>query len=179
MIRRSLFVYALAVFALFILVSLAVYSFTQLAEYRANADRRERIMAIYSSLNLDDGYRTAEANIFGDKRPYSWDKTASFASSVSYGRNAGASDTFADLKKRIEAAGFTEIERPNDGTTAPTRQDRYKNDRGEYLRVSVSPKAWHDAILYGVAPPAPRSPEMTEIGPVYVTISVNLDDNNE
>lgn len=144
---------------------------------RENSVRRHRIEAIYQSLELGDDYRIAKSDIFGDKRVYSWDKSRSFSSSVEYGRNANVSETFDDLKTHIEAAGFKQIEGPNYGAAA--RQDHYRNDQGEYIRVSVWSKAFSDAIVYGSSMPEPHSPKQTEIGPAYVTIKVNLDDNNE
>ena len=119
----------------------------------------------------------AKSDVFGDKREYSWDSSRSLSSSVEYGKNASVSATFDDLKNRIVQAGFEQVDGPNYGPVA--RQDHYKNSDGQYIRVSVESKAWHDAMLYGLEAPAAQSLEATENGPVYVTIRVNLDDNNE
>lgn len=177
LLRKSLFIYSLIVFVAFVLVSATAYTFVQLAEYRTSHTRLSEISSIYSSLNLDESYRIAKSDVFGDKREYSWDSSRSFSSSVEYGRNASVSDTFADLKNRIELAGFEQIEGPDYGPIA--RQDHYKNSDGQYIRVSVQSRAWYDAMLYGLETPAAQTPEATEVGPVYVTIKVNLDDNNE
>jgi len=177
LLRKSLFIYSLIVFVAFVLVSASAYTFVQLAEYRTSHTRLNEISSIYSSLNLDESYRIAKSDVFGDKREYSWDSSRSFSSSVEYGKNASVSATFSDLKNRIQLAGFEQIEGPNYGPIA--RQDHYKNSDGQYIRVSVESKAWHDAILYGLETPAPQSPDASENGPVYVTIRVNLDDNNE
>ena len=177
LLRKSLFIYSLIVFVAFVLVSVSAYAFVQLAEYRTSHTRLNEISSVYSSLNLDESYRVAKADVFGDKREYSWDNSRTYSSSVEYGKNASVSATFDDLKKRIEQAGFVQIEGPDYGPAA--RQDHYKSSDGKYIRVSVESKAWHDAMLYGLETPAPESPEAFETGPVYVTIKVNLDDNNE
>ena len=179
LLKKSLLVYSMLVFITFALVVFVAGSILLGAEARASSERKQRITKIYENLKLGDGYRIDKVDIFGDKRPYDWDKSRSFSSSITYGHQASVSETFADLKKHIEGAGFTQIKGPNYGTTAPARQDHYKSDKGEYMRVSIETKAWHDAMVYGTAYPAPKSPEMTETGPVYATIKVNLDDNNE
>lgn len=182
LLKKGIFIYSLLVFIIFALIVFVSGSVLMGKEYQTNQARKQRILDIYSSLNLGEDYRTDKIDVFGDKRPYGsedWNKGRTFSSSMTYGHQASASETFSDLKQRIETAGFTQITGPDYGSTAPARQDHYKNDRGEYIRVSVAPKAWHDALVYGTALPAPQSPEMTETGPVYVTIKVNLDDNNE
>lgn len=142
-----------------------------------NSQRLDRIQSIYASLKLDDSYREARSDIFGDKRVYDWDKGRTWSSSIEYGKNSSRSETFNDLKKRITAAGFKQIPGPNYGEVA--RQDHYKSDKNEYIRVSVDTSAVYDGILYGTDWPSPQTKDATENAPVYVTIKVNLDDNNE
>lgn len=179
LLKKSVLVYSLLVFISFALIVFVLGTVMLGIRSQEHEVRKNRILDVYSSLKLGDGYRIDKVDVFGDKRPYEWDKNRSYSSSIGYGRQANASETFADLKTHIEAAGFSQIKGPDYGDTAPTRQDHYKNNEGEYIRVSVAPKAWHDALLYGTQTPAPSSAEMTETGPVYVTIKVNLDDNNE
>lgn len=137
-------------------------------------DREMRIVAVYDNLKLDDSYRIAKQDIFGDLR-VNPNKERGIESSVTeYGKNASRSRTFADLEKHIKQAGFTKIGTSN--YAAASHQDRYRNNKGESIRVSVQTSAVHNAGLYGTSMPKPGSEEMLEKGPVYVTIKVNLDE---
>ena len=177
MLKKGIVIYSMLVFLGFILVSLSALALTGAVVAHNNNQRLDRINTIYTDLELDDSYRVADSNIFGDKRAYDWGEGRTFASSLSFGRNANRIETFDDLKTHIEAAGFEQIEGPNYGDIA--RQDHYRSAQGEYIRVSIDTKAWHDAILYGTSAPQPGSDTATKTGPVYITIKVNLDDNNE
>ena len=53
------------------------------------------------------------------------------------------------------------------------------SEDGEYIRVSIETKATYDSYLFDAATPAAGSSAALEDGPVYITIKVNLDDNNE
>lgn len=176
LLRKSMVVYVSLVFIGFVLVSLSTLAIVSANRTYSIYERENRISDIYNSLKLDSTYRFANADIFGEKRPYSWDKGRTMASSVSYGRNAGRAATFADLKIRILNAGFTQIEGPDYGEIA--RQDHYVNDFGEYVRVSIDTEEQYSSLLYGTDYPSAQSIISDEDGPVYVTIRVNLDDNN-
>jgi hypothetical protein len=177
LLKKSLGLYAILVFVLFILLSISAFTVHQYATARTSAVRLHRIQAIYQNLNLDSSYRPVESNLFGDKRVYSWDKSRSASSSIEYGHNDTSANTRTDLAKKIEAAGFTKIGSIYEGSISP--QDHYKDGAGEYIRVSVLSKAWKDSMTYGV----PTQEELYKLdpssAPVYVTIKVNLDDNNE
>ena len=177
LLKKGLLVYALVVFLLFILVSLSALVIAHTVQAYGDHQRLTRIQQIYESLELDDSYRMADADIFGDKRVYEWDTSRTYASAISYGRNADRTETFKDLKKQIEAAGFEQINGPNYGEVA--RQDHYRSVDGEYIRVSIDTRAMYDSMLYGTDYPKPGSDAQIENGPVYITIKVNLDDNNE
>ncbi len=177
LLRKGVVVYSLIVFFAFVLLSLSALSIVNARSTYIAHERFTQITSIYSKLNLGDSYRVAGSNVFGDKRVYDWDSSRTESSSVEYGRDADRTETFADLKSKIEAAGFTQIEGPDYGQVA--RQDHYVDAAGHYIRVSIETKAWHDALVYGTAFPDPNSAELLERGPVYVTIRVNLDDNNE
>lgn len=177
MLKKSLLVYAVLVFLFFILITLSAFALVESNKIYHNNQRYHAITSIYQNLGLDESYRHAGFDVFGEKRTYAWDDARSQSSSMSYGRNADRSATFKDLQTKIEAAGFHKIDGPNYGELA--RQDHYKNDQGQFIRVSIETAAWHEAMLYGTAFPRPQSAEANEQGPVYVTIKVNLDDNNE
>ncbi|MFZ1258812.1 MAG: hypothetical protein WAQ25_05075 [Candidatus Saccharimonas sp.] len=177
LLQRSLAIYAILVFVLFIVFSLAGYAVMQYATLHHNNGRQAKINTIYSSLKLDESYRPVKSNVFGDKRPYDWDGGRSFSSSVEYGHNDTFENTKNELKTKIEAAGFTQIGTAYEGSTAP--QQHYKNAAGNYIRVTITPKLWHDSAVYGT--PTPEEIQTMDVAsaPVYVTIKVNLDDNNE
>ncbi len=143
------------------------------------AERKDRIESIYASLNLGDGLVKEQVNIFGDKRPYEWDKSRSYSSSVTYVSPKPVDETFAELDAKIRAAGFEMFDEPYPGSV--NKQYHYKKG-GAYVRLSVSSKLRDDAFfnthwtdgdttqLDSIDPNA---------GPSNVTIKVNLDDNNE
>lgn len=177
MLKKGIVVYALMVFVLFILISVAWYTVHQFVESRTHINRRNQIVRIYESLSLGDNYRGVTSNIFGDKRVYDWDKGRSYSSSVEYTHNDTPANTASDLKKKLEAAGFVPAGTAYDGSTSP--QYHYKNGAGNYVRVTVTSKYVQDAMMYGDA--VANEPVYThkDDAPTYVTIKVNLDDNNE
>lgn len=177
LLRKGLVVYAMIVFIAFVMISLSALALVSAKHTYTVYERENRIAAIYNGLNLDDSYQVDYANVFGEKRAYPWDSSRTMASSVSYGRNAGRDATFADINTRIVNAGFEQIEGPNYGEVA--RQDHYTNEFGEFIRVSIETRAQRDASVYGTEAPSPDSIAADKNGPVYVTIRVNLDDNNE
>lgn len=176
MIRRSIVSYAVLVFLFFAMATMSWYLIDRMMVSRANQVRYDRISAIYTSFNLGDSYRIATSNVFGDKRVYEWDKGRTYASSVEYGHNDTVLNTYADLKKKIEAAGFSYFQSEYGGSVA--QLDEYKNSAGEYVRVNVSTSEVHAMNIYGT-PTAVTDIADTNAAPSYVVIKVNLDDNNE
>jgi hypothetical protein len=157
---------------------MSIYLLDRLVVAKQSSVRQQEISAIYDKLNLQEhGYRTVKSDIFGDKRPYEWDSSRSYSSSIEYGHNDTPANTRADLMERIEKAGFSHFETAYEGSII--QQDHYRNSKGQYVRVTITPKAWQDAILYGT----PEAKELRNIdknaGPSYVSVKVNLDDNNE
>ncbi|MDB5161897.1 MAG: exported protein of unknown function [Candidatus Saccharibacteria bacterium] len=139
--------------------------------------RKTHIQAIYENLNIGDSYIVQTADIFGDKRVYSYDASRTFSSSVTYVRGATVTDTVADLKTKIAAAGFTLFEEPYNGG-----QQHFKSAKNEYVRVSVSSKSRDDAFQNAILMKESTDDAANmdrNAGPVNVTIKVNLDDNNE
>ena len=179
MLRKGVFIYAFFVFVTFVLISLSAYTVHNMTVAYTNKSRLNQIERIYADLKLDDTYRLAKSDIFGDKRVYNWDKSRTYSSSAEYGRNDTTANTFANLKSKAEAAGFTQV---GDVYGGVARQLYFKNANGVYLRISVNPKAWQDAIIYGTSSAEETGFVMNDIAnaaPVYVIIRVNLDDNNE
>lgn len=176
MIKRGIIGYAIVVFFLFVTVTMSWYLIDRMIVAQTNQARLDRINAIYTSLNLGDSYRIATSNVFGDKRVYDWDSGRTFSSSVEYGHNATVESTFTDLQNKAEAAGFSYVQTEYGESIA--RIDEYKNSDGEYIRVSVETRAAHDMMLYGT-PTSVAQIGDTNAAPSYVTIKVNLDDNNE
>lgn len=151
--------------------------FTQLIPYSNNSARKQRILDIYSSLNLGDNYILQGCDIFGDKRIYSWDSGRSYSSSCTYIRAANVDTTIAELKKVNADAGYVLFDEPYGGG-----QQHFKTAKNEYIRVGVTSKsrddAYQNASLMGQSTEAAANMDMNS-GPSSVTIKVNLDDNNE
>lgn len=175
----SLVIYGVIIFLCFTTLSFGAYTIGIKHQQQVNQARLDRIKDIYKSLKLDDSYRIESANVFGDKREYDWDSSRTYSSSVIYYRDASRGATFDDLNKKVEAAGFKQIEGPNYGDVA--RQDHYKSANGEYIRISIDSAAFRDAIrtqTHGDVAKL-RSDGLLDKAPVFATIKVNLDDNNE
>jgi len=176
MIKRSIVSYAVLVFLFFAMATMSWYLINRMVASQINQTRLDRISSIYTSLSLGDSYRIDQSNVFGDKRVYDWDKSRTFASSVEYGHNDTVTNTFADLKKKIEAAGFTYVQSEYTGSVAQT--DEYKDSQGEYIRVNVVNADVRAMTTYGTPDSIAAVPD-TNAAPSYVQIKVNLDDNNE
>lgn len=177
MIKRSLISYAVLVFVAFATISMSIYLLERMATARIDQVRLDRISSIYDGIQLDDSYRQVRSDLFGDKRVYASDKSRTYSSSIEYGHNDTVANTFADLKQKIEGAGFKYFESAYDGTVA--KQLHFKNSKGEYVRVSVVTKAAEDMVIYGVPTQEEWQAADKNAAPSYVKIKVNLDDNNE
>ena len=177
MVKRGLVSYSVLAILVVLGAALIFGAIIHASATQVAKSRLDQIQAIYASLNLGDSYRMTKYDIFGDKRVYSWDKSRTYSSTAEFGHNDTVSSTYADLKKKIEAAGFTQFETAYEGGVG--MQYHFKNGSGHYVRVSVYPKSYEDTILYGDSLlPAFHSSDQNA-GPSYVTIKVNLDDNNE
>lgn len=147
--------------------------------------RLDKIEAIYASFQLDENeYAVTSYNVFGDKRPYDYDKSRSQSSSIEYVHADTPSATMTDLDGKIKAAGFTFIDEPYAGSAA-FKEYHYKSKKGEYVRLNVMSKPYFDAIRNDAIMnknlgelTTPDSFD-TNQAPSNVTIKVNLDDNNE
>ena len=178
MIKRSLLSYAVIVFVFFALLSMSAYLVDRMIVSRNNQVRYNEITKIYKDLNLGDDYRVASTNIFGDKRVYSYDSSRTHSSSVEYGRNASVQDTIDDLRNKAEQAGFSYVQTEYEGSVSAIYE--YKNDNGNWIRIRAVPKEDQDDVIYGTSTfNSTNIEEISAMSPTYVTIKVNLDDNNE
>jgi hypothetical protein len=177
LLKKSIAIYAFLVFVLFFTTTLAGYALYSSTVTRANNVRLERIKKIYTNIKLDDSYRIAKTDIFGDKRPYDWDGDRSFSSSIEYGHDDTPANTRAELMRHVEEAGFTRIGGAYEGSVSP--QDYFKNNHGEYVRVAVMSRYTHDSFVYGSTSTNDPLVNHKDEAPTYVTLKVNLDDNNE
>lgn len=178
MIKRSLLSYAVIVFVFFALLSMSAYLVDRMIVSRNNQVRYNEITKIYKDLNLGDDYRVASTNIFGDKRVYSYDSSRTYSSSVEYGRNASVQDTIDDLRNKAEQAGFSYVQTEHEGSVSAIYE--YKNDNGNWIRIRAVPKEDQDDVIYGTSTfNSTNIEEISAMSPTYVTIKVNLDDNNE
>ncbi len=175
---KELFSQKVAVVIIVVLaLAMAGYMGWRAVRAQQNVGRVQQIVGIYDSLNLGDGYRTNLIDIFGDKRTYDWDKSRTFASRVEYAHNDTPQNTRADLKQKLLAAGFTFVQTEYEGSVQPI--DEYKNGTGNYVRVAVVSKVAQDHMIYGTASATDPAINHANEAPSYVTIKVNLDDNNE
>lgn len=165
-------------------LALAVLVWSAVGVVKASQDsaRLQRIEAIYSSIGVDqDLYKLESYTVFGDKRPYDYDKSRSRSSVVEYSRGDTVDATFNELDGKIRAAGFTFFEEPYPGSVY--KQFHYKSEKGEYVRLTVSSKPyddlWRNATLMGKSVPEQLDDFDANQGPASVTLKVNLDDNNE
>lgn len=146
-----------------------------------NSIRKDRIISIFNSLNIDgQKYTLSYESIFGNKNVYEWDSSRSYSSAKSYIRGANVDVTVAELKEAIANTNFIFYEEPYPGST--DFMYIYKSPRNEYLRVSVSSKTRTDDFFnrfhMGLLTDTSTFTD-PNAGPSNVTIKVNLDDNNE
>lgn len=145
-----------------------------------NNIRRNRILSIYNSLNLDEQkYIIKSGSIFGEKKVYEWDSGRSQSSRIDYVRSANVDDTVKELKQAISKTNFTFYEEPYPGSA--DFMYIYKSPNNEYLRVSASSKPRTDDFYnrYQMGLSMDNLSNDMNIGPSNVQIKVNLDDNNE
>ena len=168
---------AIVLFGVVILAILGTLAFNKIT----TDQRLDRINAIYQSIDLDyNSYQVTSINVFGDKRVYEWDKGRTSSSVITYYHGANVDVTVAELKRKIEAAGFKYFEEPYPG--GADVQWHFKSENGEYVRLTVSSKPRNEAIRDANLM---NQDDTTAIdmdpnsGPSVVTLKVNLDDNNE
>lgn len=177
-IRRTHRMQAVVAILSIVLLLMAFYLGTRAYKLYLNQVRLQQITAIYDSLQLSDDYHMDQMNLFGDKRMYGTNQPGrTFASSIVYGYNATPDDTRAELRKRAEAAGFTLVQTEYENSVQPI--DEYRNNSGNYLRIGVMSRYVHDKSLYGNYESSDSLMNHANEAPSYVTIKVNLDDNNE
>ena len=146
-----------------------------------NDVRLNRINEIYSSITLPQITYLPINNIFGDKRPYDYDKSRSYSSQKKFVVAKTVAETFGDIDKAIKAAGYTQFEEAYPGSTS--KEFHYKTNRGECVRLNVSSMLRNDAAINDQLMNGKFTEAFFKIdpnaGPSTVTLKVNLDDNNE
>lgn len=177
LVKKSIASYAVLVFVLFFTTALAGHALYDLALTRHNHTRLEHIQNVYTKLDLGSAYKVAKYNVFGDKRVYSWDSDRTSSSSIEYGHNDTPSNTRAELTKKIEKAGYVKVGSAYEESTSP--QDYFKNADDTYIRLSVTSRYIQDNLTYGNLVDGDSLIGHKDEAPTYVTVKVNLDDNNE
>ncbi len=165
-------------FGIIIVAVLGTFAINKFTEQQ----RLDRIYSIYQNIHtgFDEVYLIGEQNVFGDKRVYDHDKSRTYSSSIVYYYGANVDKTAAELRQKIEAAGFKYIGEPYPGSKYI--EWHFKSDKGEYVRLSVSSKPRDDAIRDANLMNRDDSAAVdmdANAGPSVVTLKVNLDDNNE
>ncbi len=176
-IRKTPIVYTVLVVFLLALLVAGAFGVYKYSVNVNNQARLSQIMDIYNDLQLEESYRPTNANVFGDKRVYEWDKGRTYASSVEYAHKDAPADVRANLRKKVEAAGFKFVQTEYEGSIQPS--DQYRNDKGNYVRVSVTSKYVHDKFTFGNYDVDDPLVNHSNEAPSYIEIKVNLDDNNE
>ena len=143
----------------------------------SNQVRLQQIIAIYDNLKLEDTYKKQKVSIFGDKRTYDWDKSRTFASSVEYTGSSTPTDTRAAIRTKVKAAGYSFVQTEYEGSIQPI--DEYKNTAGNWIRVAVMSQYVHDKFVHGDYDTNNPLINHANESPSYITLKVNLDDNNE
>ncbi len=162
-----------------VVVLAAILSAQTIFNATVSAIRLSQINAIYTSLHLSNDYFLVSASVFGDKRVYSYDKGRTQSSVKVYSHEANVDVTVAELRKKIESAGYKFFEEPYPGSAQT--ELHFKSNDNRYIRLTVSSFS-RDSVA--------RSRDMNLLkvydethsvneGPSEVTIKVNLDDNNE
>lgn len=176
-IRKTPLVYAITAVVLVALLVAATFGVYKLSVNANNKMRLGKIIDIYDSLQLNNDYRMVKTNIFGDKRVYEWDKGRTFASEVTLVHAAAPTEVRAQLRKQVEAAGFTFVQTEYEGSISPI--DQFKNSQGNYVRVGVMSKYAQDKYTYGDYDLNDPLANHKDEAPSYISVKVNLDDNNE
>ena len=162
-----------------ILVIAAILSATTVIRAATDVVRLHRINAIYSSLHIGNDYYMSSESVFGDKRVYSYDKGRTMSSSKIYEHDANVDTTVADVRTKIEAAGFKYFEEPYPGSAQI--ELHFESKDHHYIRLTVASTRREAAAETGdmnILAAYDHAHSFNE-GPSTVTIKVNLDDNNE
>lgn len=162
-----------------VLVIVAVLAVKMIIPAATSAVRLSQINGIYASLHLGNDYPVTSEAVFGDKRVYSYDKGRTMSSQKNYIHDATVDTTVADLRHKIEAAGFSFVGEPYPGSSQT--QLHFKSKNSHYIRMTVSSTRRDSAARTGdmnilALYDQTHSPDE---GPSAVIIKVNLDDNNE
>jgi len=179
--KRRLILGGLVVLLALAATSVLIYQAGAFLANHTNKAREARIVEIFDSIKIPDETYFQETSIFGDKRPYEYDKSRSTSSYKRFVIAAPVDETFSTFDQLIRNAGYTYFEEPYPGSTF--KEYHYRSDKGEYIRLNVSSKLRDDAGSNDMLMNGDFSDDYFKIdpnaGPSRVTIKVNLDDNNE
>jgi len=179
--KRRFILGGLVILLALIATSVLVYQASAFLTNHTNKAREARIVEIFDSIKIPEETFFQESSIFGDKRPYEFDKSRSTSSYKRFVVAAPVDETFSNFDQLIRNAGYTYFEEPYPGSTF--KQYHYKSDKGEFVRLTVSSKLRDDAGSSDILMKGDLSDDYFKIdpnaGPSRVTIKVNLDDNNE
>lgn len=143
--------------------------------------RLNRINEIYASITLPSPVYNENDTVFGNKRVYPYDSSRSQSSQKTFVVGKTVNDTFNELDAAIKAAGYVAFEEPYPGSVF--REEHYKTDHNEYIRLNVSSKLRNDAFQNSLWMTGKINDDVFKIdpnaGPSTVILKVNLDDNNE
>lgn len=146
-----------------------------------NNARLNRINEIYSSIKTPENIYFEKEDVFGNKRPYDYDKSRTISSMKTFVVAKTVNETADYMDKAIKDAGYTFFEESYPGSTS--KEYHYKTSRGEYIRLNVSSKLRDDAASNELLMNGDFSESFYKIdpnaGPATVILKVNLDDNNE
>jgi hypothetical protein len=154
------------------------------------ADRKNRIIGVYDSLNLGDDYGLGFSQILDQKTPYpaAMGSGRTYASQREYTRGLTVDETMTELRTKAEKAGFKYMRTDGEGSASPTMH--LKNADGTWLIIDVSSKPRDDAIRdqYIIGGPDLDTNNNEaykaaialdfQAAPSYAWILVNLDDDN-
>lgn len=143
--------------------------------------RLHRINEIYSSIKQPALVYAETDTIFGDRRVQDVTTGATEPSTKTFVISQTVTDAFNTMNQAVLDTGATLIKTSNPDSVV--KQADYKTTKGEYIQLSVESKLRLDAFQNTIWMNGKASDAFVKIdpnaGPARVTLSVNLDDNNE
>lgn len=145
-----------------------------------NDTRLHRINEIYNSIQIPVVVYDETDNVFGNKRWHEEDNSKTYASSKTFVVGETVTEATDTFDKAIAKAGYMLISQSTPGAVSNRRV--YKTPQGEYVFLRAESKLRLDAFQNQIWMKN-KSNDFSKIdpnaGPARVTLSVNLDDNNE
>jgi hypothetical protein len=143
--------------------------------------RLHRINEIYSSIKMPAIVYNETDMIFGDRRISDLARNLTTPSYKTFVISDTVTGAFNTMNQAIIDTGAVAIKNSNPDSVA--KQADYKTTKGEYIQLVVQSKLRLDAFQNAIWMNDKISSAFANIdpnsGPALVTLSVNLDDNNE